>query len=229
MNKFSIYILLVLVFLGLSKSFSPSEQRILYVENEHVYSTFFKGAPIEVILTDYFKAGFLIKTYFHRYKIVHGFKNPDFVTVRVSKKFWNKNKHHIGMSLFRRREIDNAESTIPLPPGSLFVGDPSFGYWEENGKSSKHFWIFHRAYKHFPEYFSWDDFVPDHEFYKLLVNSIGQEKVFFGSNNEFGTNSDLTKKMYPKTRAFLPITKIHFNELIDRFLSTPWQDEEKQK
>ncbi len=229
MNKFSVYILLVLIFLGLSKSFSPSEQRILYIENEHVYSTFFKGAPLEVILVDYFKAGFIIKTYFHRYKIVHGFKNPEFVTVRVSKKFWNKNKDHVGMSLFRRREIDNNENMTPLPPGALFVGDPSFGFWEDDIKQNKHFWVFHRAYKNFPNFFTWGEFVPDKDFYKALTVHMGQDKVFFGLNNEFGSNSPLTRKMYPQSRAFVQVDRIHFRELLKRFLTTPWRNEVEQK
>lgn len=227
MNKFSAYILLVLVFLGLSKSFSPSEQRVPYIENEHVYSTYFQGAPLEIILIDYFKAGFILKTYFHRYKIVHGFKNPDYITVRVSKKFWMKNRDHIGMSLFRRREMDNVESILPLPPGSLFFGDPSFGYWEDKKQNNTKIWFFHRAYKNFPSYFGWEDFKPTQDFYRDLTIHIAKDKVFFGSNHEFGSKSPQVKKTYSKSRVFNPIERIHFRELITRFIGTPWGNKEK--
>lgn len=229
MNKFSAYILLVLVFLGLSKSFSPSELRIPYIENQHVYSTFFKGAPLEVILVDYFKAGFLIKTYFHRYKIVHGFKNPEYMTVRVSKKFWMKNREHLGMSLFRRRELDNAENALPLPPGSLFLGDPSFGYWEEDSAKATKFWVFHRAYKHFPNFFSWGDFVPSQSFYKTLTTHMTEEKIFFGDQNQFGSKSPLAKKMYPSAKIFTPVERIHFKELLKRFMTAPWKNKVEQQ
>ncbi len=68
MNKISLYILLILIFLAMSKSFSPSSQGAPFVVDERVYSNFFQGAPLSVVLVDSFTTGFLIKTYFHKYK-----------------------------------------------------------------------------------------------------------------------------------------------------------------
>ncbi len=226
MNKFSLYILLIFLFLGLSKSFSPSEQRTYYIENEHVYSSFFHGGPLEVILTDYFRAGFLIKTYFHQYKVIHGFRGPEFFTVRVSKKLWNAHRDHIGMSLFRRRDLDNQESTIALPPGSLFVGDPSFGFWEENIQTNKKLWFFHRAYRNFPNYFAWGNFIPDIEFHKNVLANLHKEEEFFGNNHEFGSKSAHAKKIYPSKKAFAQQEAASFKDIVKKLFSSPWKNEE---
>src|SRR5690606_31531247 len=120
MNRLSLFTLLVLVYLGLSKSFAPAERSTPYLVNEQVFSSFFAGAPISVILTDRLQTGFLIKTYFLELRIVQGFKLPETMLVRTSYDFWNKNEINLGMSIFRRDEKDGRTSSIPQPPGAIF-------------------------------------------------------------------------------------------------------------
>lgn len=213
MNKISLYVLLILIFLGLSKSFSPSEQRTPYLANEQVYSDFFQGSPLSVILLDSFQTGFLIKTYFHKYKIVHGFKVPEEVVVRTSKKYWTKNLANKGLSLFRRKELNyekrieelkknkyqseisqsHEESNLPMPPGFIYLGDRAYGRWRlEN--SGRKVWSFHRAYRHFPKLFNWGTFRPSYDFYERGKIYVNQEKPFYGLNQEFGTNGSITSE-----------------------------------
>lgn len=194
MNKISLYTLLILIFLGLSKSLSPSAQKAIYIQNEKVYSGLFQGAPLSLILVDMFQAGFLIKTYYMKFKIVHGFKQSETIITRTSKKYWTANKDKIGMSLFRRYERDNRESVVPMPPGTLYIGDPAFGGWKFRN-SGKREWYFHRAYRHFPFQFFWDDFRPTYEFYEKLQIYLKNEKPFFGLNQEFGTKGSITSHL----------------------------------
>src|SRR5690606_1262121 len=130
MNRLSLFTLLVLVYLGLSKSFAPSERSTPYLVNEQVFSSFFLGAPLTVILTDRLQTGFLIKTYFLELRVVQGFKLPETILIRTSHDFWKKNEKNLGMSIFRRDETSSRSSTIPQPPGAIFIGDPAYGHWE---------------------------------------------------------------------------------------------------
>jgi hypothetical protein len=194
MNKFSLYSLLILIFLGLSKSFAPAEQKTNYISDEKVFASFYKGAPLSVILLDSFQAGFLIKTHYLKLKIVHGFKRPREEVVRTGQAFWQRVKKYRGMSLFRRYERDQLESTLPLPPGSLYVGDPAFGNWKMRESSdSNRYWYFYKAYRHFPTLFLWGDFVPNHTFYNALKIQIKNNRPFFGIDREFGENGRVTQ------------------------------------
>ena len=62
MNKFIGYGILLLIYLGLSKSLSPSELGISYINSKESLSKLINGAPSTVILTDIHSIGFLIKT-----------------------------------------------------------------------------------------------------------------------------------------------------------------------
>lgn len=219
MNSFSIYILLILIFLGLSKSFSPSEQRAKFIKNENVFSSHFYGSPISVILEEEYQTGFLIKTYFQKYRVIHGFKAPDSIVVRTTYKFWQKNQKNIGMSLFRRGEKDQSDSTAVLPPGSLYLGDPAYGHWEISDSGIKK-WHFHRAYRHFSSLFRWKKFRPSFNFYQKVELYKETLTPFYGLKNEFGTDGSITKLSYKKVKQE---TKAHesFGQHLKKILNFP--------
>jgi len=196
MNKILIYTLLVLCYLGLSKAFSPSEFGINYVLNEESLEKLITTAPVSVILIDVHSTGFLIKTYYHKYKLVHGFQTFEELIVRTSSAFKEKNKENIGMSIFRRYEKNNRTETNPLPPGALFIGDKNFGSWVNQDSGDKR-WEFYRVYRYIPKYLGWIDFKPTYKFYQKLLLHKNQNKPFYGFNDEFGVNGSLTKKAFP--------------------------------
>lgn len=200
MNRFSLYILLIMLYLGLSKSFAPSEQKADYIQNEQVLSGYFKGAPITVLITDTIQAGFLIKTYYLKLKIINPFESySEDVVVRTSAPFWEKNTGHIGMTIFRRKE-DNAEySTLPLPPGAQYIGDPAYGSWayEDSGRK---IWQFHKAYRRLYQEFYWGTFRPDYDFYEKLKIYLNNGTIFYGLSDEFGTNGSVTKENLIRNR-----------------------------
>lgn len=126
MNKFSIYILLILIYLGISKSYIPGHSRVVTVNHKNALTSLFKGAPFTVILIESFQVGLLIKSYFQKYKIIYGFKRPEIITVKTTKNFWDENLINQGMSIYRRRDTKlMGDELTPSPPGMIFVGDPA--------------------------------------------------------------------------------------------------------
>jgi len=199
------------------------------VQNRQVFSGLFQGAPLSLILVDAFQAGFLIKTYYLKFNVVHGFKQTETIVVRTNKKFFKENKGNIGMSLFRRYERDAKESTTPLPPGSIYVGDPAFGGWRYVNSGERK-WHFHRVYRHFKRQFFWGDYQPNYEFYQKLKIHMESERPFFGLNNEFGTDGKLTNYLY-KESPFRKKGEVQsFMEHLKEYISIPnWSALNKSK
>lgn len=195
MNKFSLYIILILLYVSLAKSFSPSEFGINYVHNEISLGSLIKDAPVSAILIDTHETGFLIKTYYHKYRIVYGFKNFDELIVRVSKSYFDKHKASIGMEIFRRFE-NLSEDYLTLPPGALFVGDKYFGLLKKDPKLGKK-WDFHKVYQNIPEALGWGTWRPDENFIEELQRSASKDEIFYGLNKEFGPQGYITIKNFP--------------------------------
>ncbi|WP_040314766.1 hypothetical protein [Bacteriovorax sp. BAL6_X] len=220
MNKFSLYVLLILLYLGISKSFSPSEKKTIFVPNANAYANIFKGSPISVILERDFSTGALIKTYHHRYQIIHAFKAPQRINVRISREFFLENQANIGMSLFRRYEND-VSSTVPMPPGSIYIGSPAYGTWRTSDSGQK-VWRFHRTYKNFPQLFHWGDFTPTYEFYRRMIVLEKANSPFYGLNNEFGTKGSVTSTHYVFKKKSENKTTI--NDILKKYTSLPkWE------
>jgi hypothetical protein len=196
MNKLIIYGILLLTYLGLSKSLSPNEFGIKYVNNNESLAELIPGSPVSVILTDIHSTGFIIKTYYHKYKVVFGFQSYEELIVRTSRIFTEKNKEFLGMSVFRRYKIDQRESFIPLPPGSIFIGDKNFGNWDYKDSNNKE-WKFFRVYRQIPRYLGWKDFKPTSKIHKEIKRHEEQKKPYIGSNDEFGINGTITKASFP--------------------------------
>ena len=196
MNKFVIYIFIVLIYLGLSKNFSPSEYGVAYIQNFEQLSAHIPGAPVTAILTDYHTSGFLIKTHYLKLKIVKGFESVDELILRTPSDFAEQNIRYIGLSIFRRFERDQIEDTTPLPPGSIFLNDREFGVWR-NGPSGDKEWRFYRAYRNLPLYLGWGKYRPSYQFHEKAQVHIGQHKPFFGLYDNFGPEGELTRKNFP--------------------------------
>ena len=102
MNKFITYTILLIAYLGLSKSLSPTEYGVKYINTDEGLAKLIPGAPVSVILIDVHSTGFIIKTYYHKYKIVYGFQSHEEIIIRTSRNYTEKAKPYLGMSVFRR-------------------------------------------------------------------------------------------------------------------------------
>src|SRR5690606_40988663 len=124
MYKFFIYSMLVILYLGLAKTLSPSEMGISYIQNEKSFSKITDKPYVTFILIDTHVTGFLIKTYYQKYRVISGHEEVEDLILRSSKEFTQKNLENIGLSIYRR---DNGvEEFTPLPTGSLYINNSVF-------------------------------------------------------------------------------------------------------
>lgn len=194
MYKFFLYAMLIIIYLGLAKALSPSELGVHYLQNERGFTKLIKAPVVTAILVDTHATGFLIKTYYQKYRLITGYDNVEELIVRTSKEFARKNMPHIGLSVYRR--TDEKEEYIPLPPGSLYIGNPEFGHWRKD-KKGKSEWRFNKSLKNFPRYLGWGEFRPDEKFYQEMKSSIALSRPYFGPANEFGPQGKVTQENFP--------------------------------
>ena len=186
--------MLIIIYLGLAKALSPSEIGVHYLQNERGFSKLIKGQFSTVILVDTHATGFLIKTYYQKYRVISGYDTVEELIVRTSKEFAKKNMKNIGLSLYRI--TDDKEEFLPVPPGSLYIGNREFGEWKENKKGHVR-WRFNKSFKNFPRYLGWGKFRPDETFFQELRSHVSLNQPFYGSHTEFGPEGKVTRENFP--------------------------------
>lgn len=194
MYKLFLYTILTILYLGLAKALSPSELGVNYLQNAKSFHKVIKGNQVTAILVDTHATGFLIKTYYQKYRVISGYNTVEEIIVRTSREFARKNLKHIGLSLYRK--FDSKEETVPLPPGSIYIGNHEFGVWRTN-KQNKTVWRFHKSFKNFPKYLGWGRFRPDVDFYQEMRSYSGLNQAYFGPNQEFGPDGKITRTNFP--------------------------------
>lgn len=195
MNRIITYFFLLLLYLTLSKSLSPSELSLSYVNAEANLDSIILGEPVTAILADIHSTGFVIKTYYLKLKVVYGLKAYEEVIVRTSRSFKEKYTPFIGMSIFRRASNQEVADYTPLPPGTVFIGDSDLGRWVQH-PSGERVWKFYRVYRQLPIYLGWGEFLPTYSFLSKSNIYLKQGKPFFGLKDEFGLNGPITRKEF---------------------------------
>lgn len=188
------YFLLVIIYLGLAKALSPTEIGVQYLQNEKGFSKIIKSSFATAILIDTHATGFLIKTFYQKYRVIHSDDTVEEIIVRTNKEFVRKHLPHIGLSLYRKN--NQQEEFLPVPPGSLYINNPNYGDWKEN-KNGEIKWRFHKAYKNFPRYLGWGKWRPNIAFFEELKSHLSSQSVFLGPKSEFGPQGILTQKNFP--------------------------------
>lgn len=214
MYKFFLYAMLIIIYLGLAKALSPSELGVHYLQNERGFSKLIKAPVVTVILVDTHATGFLIKTYYQKYRVISGYDNVEELIVRTSKEFARKNLPHIGLSLYRR--TDEKEEFIPLPPGSLYIGNLEFGDWKKTKKNT--YWRFNKSFKNFPRYLGWGDYRPDEVFYQEMKYSVSQNRPYYGPDNQFGPKGKVTQENFPHFFRDDRMKKVELKTLLIEYL-----------
>lgn len=215
MYKFFLYSMLIIIYLGLAKALSPSEIGVHYLQNERGFSKLVKAPLATVILVDTHATGFLIKTYYQKYRVISGYDQIEELIVRTSKEFARRNLSNIGLSLYRR--IDDKEEFLPLPPGTLYIGNREFGDWKTN-KKGETTWRFNKAFKNFPRYLGWGKFRPDQNFYQQMKSSVSLNQPYFGPNNEFGPLGSITQENFPHFFKDERMKKVELKTLLIEYL-----------
>jgi len=218
MGKITLYFVLIISYLGLSTANITRERGSSYLVNENMLPKLFMDSPVCVILVGAFSLGYFFKTYYHQYKVVYGFRPPEYFVIKTSHEFIQQNEANLGLSLFRRSEQNNEESTIPMPPGALFIGNLAYGNWQQQDSGNR-LWKFHRPYRHLAKDLAWGDFVPDFDFYQKMQFYIKQRTPFYGQNNEFGTNGTVSKNIIKKNTSWQQKFKFDLKKLWFRWIS----------
>ena len=200
MSKVSIYLLLIFLYLGISKSLNPSRNTTLFIKDKYALADSFRSRPLSVMVIDVKEVGLFMKTYLQKFLLIEGFEDSTEVIVQTPKKFFEENKNYIGLSILRRSELSEFPSFTPMPPGILFMGDPSYGYWKISSSGDKK-WHFYRAYKNLPKLFAYGNYRPNYKMLKAARVALKNDIPFYGLNQEFGPNGELTK-INLKTRFF---------------------------
>ena len=197
MNRLSVYIFLIIVFLGLSKNqnFNLEGQQIIIKDSESL-SKIFKMRPLSIVLMDYFSTGLIIRTYYHKYRFIQEQKAFQTVTIQVSRNFFNKNRNNIGMSIFRKN-IRGQEGHLVAPPGALFIGNTIYGAWKKNLEIPGEEWIFYPPYKDLQVGLGLEDYVITKPFYEQVRYNIILNRPYYGPDQEFGINGSVSKKKFP--------------------------------
>lgn len=234
MNKIAIYLLLLFSYIGLYKSFSPSEVSIATVSKIDQIDQFITNVPATVILENIHSTGSIIKTYYLKLKVVYPFYTPQEIVVRATKEFADKNREFIGMSLYQKELVKISNSyakytkstaeekimiyTTPVPPGTIFLNKSSFGWWKRSEKNLV--WRFYRTYRDLPSELGWGEFRPTKEFYKAAYSALEKKEVFYGLNKEFGPKGLVTQTNFPSYFNKLKETQIDFKNLINDYTNS---------
>ncbi len=203
--------MLIILYLGLTKTLSPSELGIQYLQNEKFFSKIIKANQATIILTDAHETGFLMKTHYLKFRVITGYDNVEEVIVRTNREFFRRNQPFIGLSTYRVN--DGTEEFTPIPPGSLHIGNPEFGDWKV-AKNGKLIWRFNKPLKNLPRYLGWGDFTPDMDFFQQLKIKQSLGEAYFGPNNQFGTNGFITKTEFPQFFKEERVKKIQMKTLL---------------
>lgn len=216
MNKIITYFFLLLFYLTLSKSLSPSDLSLSYITNEKNLNEIIIGEPVTAILVDIHSTGFLIKTYYLKLKVVYALKAYEEVIVRTSRAFKEKYTPYIGMAIFRRASNQEVADYTPLPPGTVFIGDGDLGRWTQH-PSGERVWKFYRVYRQLPIYLGWSDFLPTYSFYSKANIYQKQGKPYFGPNEEFGATGRITRNVFPNYFDRFKEQEMNFKKFITNY------------
>jgi hypothetical protein len=205
-----LYFLLVFIYLILSNSLSPEAQKMPQLRRIEDLQNMPVAEPYSMILIDQYQVGFFVHTYFQKYRIISPFQGIEEITFQTSKDFWETTRPFLGMAIvgaqIQRKVMNNKsiERIIATPPGSLFIGDHAYGFWNRKNEKVEPEWEFHRRYQYFTYAFHWGTFRPTPSFYKQMKEHLSASKTFFGTNNEFGLGGTITSSQI-KIKHYQPL------------------------
>ncbi len=217
MNNIIIYILLLVSYLSLNRAIAPDNLGLEYIRTSKDLEKIIKHYPATAILERIMTKGYIIKTYYQKYKIVYAHRSPREIIVRTRRRFAASSKKYVGMSLFNIDEQQNI-STTPMPPGTIFLDNEKFGQWYF--KSSEYFWKFYRSYKRLPIFLGWGSFRPSKQFYENSQINKKEKKAFLGLENEFGAKGEITLQFLPRSKNNEIFKSIKFGNLFKKYLKT---------
>jgi hypothetical protein len=195
MIKIFFYLVLLLAYLILAKGFAPSEKNYTYFTDAKSLANYLElEYPSNIILIDQVTKGEFFKTYFHKYRIIVLDHYRD-IEVRTSPQFYKSNYNNLGLSLFHFTK-ETESSIIPTIPGIGFIGNDILGEWRNNSEGKKQ-WSFYNFDLAYYKVLGWGEYASSEKTFEKINTFQILEKVYRGSNKEFGLKGILTKNSFP--------------------------------
>ncbi len=155
--------------------------------------TALKGVPTySIVLDDMKEEGNLFKTHYHKYRIIMEDKTTETDWLEVPENYFKRNASFLGMTIWVKKE--GKEGEVIGPPGYEYVGNTRYGHWNTNS-SGQSFWAFYGQYHFISALLGNSPIYRDH--YTAYTRSRTQNRPYYGSKNEYGTNGSLTKRQKP--------------------------------
>lgn len=150
-----------------------------------------RNAPsYSIILEDMEEEGDILKSYFHKYRIVQENKRGISRWYEVPKDYYMANEAFLGMVIAGKNGGEIVSSAVPL--AYQYVGDARYGRWRDDDQ-----WEFDRESPFFDELDIDLSFPIYRKDYKAYKRSKLRKVPFFGSHKEYGTRGAVTKKKNP--------------------------------
>jgi hypothetical protein len=161
-----------------------------------------KYPEYSIILEDMKEEGNFFLDYFHRYKIVLGNNSENSKELeyqsgitdwyRITKQEYEKYYDFLGMVLVSKSKTGQTSSD-KYPPGYQYVGDPSYGTWQQDSRGNS-FWEFYGKYaliSHMFGMFGRPVYRSDWDTYR---NHRRQGAPYYGPSRQYGTRGTYTKR-----------------------------------
>lgn len=150
MVKASLFLIILLTYLGLSKSYSLSTKNYPVLKGEEYFATALsfnaEEKLISLILKKQYQTGVFFKSFIQEYLFIKSYKEAKVITVQVPYPFFVKSAPHIGKSIYRISAYQQISTTVQ-EAGINFIGNPALGRWV--GTSNGRQWHFFNAYSDF--------------------------------------------------------------------------------
>ncbi|MDA0709188.1 MAG: hypothetical protein O3B73_03145 [bacterium] len=151
-----------------------------------------------IVLDDMREDGTFFPQYYHRYLITQGERQHKSDWIEVSDSVYQKYEPFLGMALVSK--TDQGVNDAAHPPGYDRVGNPQYGQWVNRGGSS--FWEFYGQYAFMSSMLGWGSgYGMSRGDYDQYRSSQRENRPYYGSNKEYGTQGSVTQRQKPSTFA----------------------------
>lgn len=227
MNKIAFFTLLVLIYLAIFSNITPGKNSGRKINSsKDLSSVFLKNYQdikndineetkihYTIILEGYDKRGYILKRYYHRYRMVSPYFPPQVIEKEVSRTMYKNYRKYLNLSI---AHIGSENNFTPLPPGFLFIHNMNMGRWIKKGK--KKLWRFYRAYRELPMLLRWGKYRPLFKNYsKQKLNN--HSKSFWGESKIFSRSGTIGKRNYRELEKNSRITNLKLRIKIKRYFS----------
>jgi len=227
MNKIAFFTLLVLIYLAIFSNITPEKNSGQKIETskdltsislkhyDDIKNDINEDTNIHytIVLEGYDKRGYILKRYYHRYRMISPYFSPQVIEKEVSRTMYKNYRKYLGLSI---AHIGDQSNFTPLPPGFLFTQNIRMGRWIT--KKTKKQWRFYRAYRDLPILLRWESYRPLFKSYSKQESN-NFSRSFWGKSKTFSRSGSIGKRNYQELEKNSRITNLKLRTKIKRYFS----------